>query len=398
MSFDLYRARRETPGCKRVIHFNNAGAGLMPAPVITALQNHLSLEAEIGGYEAHEAERVRYAGTYLSIARLLNCASSEVALVENATRAWDMAFYGMRFEPGDRVLTHRASYVSNYLAMLQVSRLKGVTIEVIPSDGFGQLDVTELERRIDERVKLIALTHVPTNGGLVNPAKEVGAVAAANGIPYLLDACQSAGQLPLDVEAIGCDFLSATGRKFLRGPRGTGFLFVRTSALPLLEPPFIDLHAATWTSKNDYSLKPDAARFENWEGYVAGKIALGVAVDYALEWGVEITWPRIHGLAADLRNRLSILPGVTVHDVGNVKGAIVTFSHERASATEIKAGLAAREINVTTSPNEYARIDSEERDLPEIVRASVHYYNTDEEIERFCGAVMSIIGERGSTS
>jgi len=316
----------------------------------------------------------------------------KVALVENATRAWDMAFYGMRFKPGDKVLTHRASYVSNYLAMLQVARRTGVKIEVVPSDDFGQLDIDELERRIDDRVKLIALTHVPTNGGLVNPAIEVGDVAKANGIPYLLDACQSAGQLPLDVQAIACDFLSATGRKYLRGPRGTGFLYVRTASLSLLEPPFIDLHAATWTSRNEYSLKPDAARFESWEGYVAGKIALGVAVDYALEWGVENTWPRLQRLAADLRSGLSEMPGVAVHDAGRVKGAIVTFSHERVSAGDLKTRLAAQDINVSISPIEYARIDSEERGLPEIIRASVHYYNSDDEIDRFCAAVRSIIG------
>ncbi|MCH8277037.1 MAG: aminotransferase class V-fold PLP-dependent enzyme [Bacteroidetes bacterium] len=392
MPFDLNRARRDTPGCERVLHFNNAGASLMPTPVLTALQNHLSLEAEIGGYEAHASELNRYEATYHAIARLLNCESSEVALVENATRAWDMAFYGMRFKPGDKVLTHRASYVSNYLAMLHVARRTGVTIEVVPSDDFGQLDVDELERRIDDRVKLIALTHVPTNGGLVNPAIEVGDVAKANGIPYLLDACQSAGQLPLDVQAIGCDFLSATGRKYLRGPRGTGFLYVRTASLSLLEPPFIDLHAATWTSRNEYSLKPDAARFESWEGYVAGKIALGVAVDYALEWGVENTWPRLQRLAADLRSGLSEMPGVAVHDAGRVKGAIVTFSHERVSAGDLKTRLAAQDINVSISPIEYARIDSEERGLPEIIRASVHYYNSDDEIDRFCAAVRSIIG------
>ena len=392
MPFDLDRARRDTPGCERVLHFNNAGASLMPSPVLTALQNHLSLEAEIGGYEAHASERNRYEATYHAIARLLNCQSSEVALVENATRAWDMAFYGLRFKPGDKVLTHRASYVSNYLAMLHVSRRTGIKIDVVPSDDFGQLDVDELERRIDDRVKLIALTQVPTNGGLVNPAIEVGDVAKANGIPYLLDACQSAGQLPLDVEAIGCDFLSATGRKYLRGPRGTGFLYVRTASLSLLEPPFIDLHAATWTSRNEYSLKPDAARFESWEGYVAGKIALGVAVDYALKWGVETTWPRLQRLAADLRSGLSEMPGIAVHDAGRVKGAIVTFSHERVSAGDLKTRLAEQDINVSISPNEYARIDSEERGLPEIIRASVHYYNSDEEIDRFCGAVRSILG------
>ena len=392
MPIDVERARKETPGCRNVLHFNNAGASLMPQPVIDALQEHLELEAEKGGYEAFEAARSRYDSTYVSLARLLNCDSSEIALVENATRAWDMAFYGMPFRAGDRILTAMATYASNYLAMLQVSRRTGAVVEVIPDDEFGQVSVERLRERMDDDVRLIALTHVPTNGGLVNPAAEVGRVARAAGVPFLLDACQSVGQLPLDVAAIGCDFLSGTGRKFLRGPRGTGFLYVRKGALDLLEPPFIDLHAATWTGPGSYELQPGAKRFENWEGFVAGKIALGVAVEYALGWGVDQIWERVQRLGALLRETLDEIPGVTVHDAGRVKGGIVTFSHERVDAEAIKAWLSALDINVTTSSREYALLDTDARNLPRIVRASVHYYNTQEEIGRFGFAVRSMVG------
>ena len=392
MKIDLARARDETPGCRNVLHFNNAGAGLMPAPVIEALKGHLDLEAELGGYEAHLSSDSLYRSTYVSLARLLNCDGSEIALCENATRAWDMAFYGLRFETGDRILTAFATYASNYLAMLQVARKTGAVIDVVPNDEYGQVSLAELRNRLDKGVKLIALTHVPTNGGLVNPAEEVGAIAREAGVPYLLDACQSAGQLPLDVEKIDCDFLSATGRKYLRGPRGTGFLYVRKSSLGLLEPPFIDLHAATWTEPDAYELKPDSRRFENWEGYVAGKIALGVAVEYALRWGVENTWRRIKDLAASLRRELDDIPGITVHDAGRVKGGIVTFAHQTIDADRIRSWLSTLNINVWTSTREYALLDAEVRKLPKLVRASVHYYNSEEEIGRLAFAVRSIVG------
>src|SRR3954447_16108555 len=264
---DLARARAETPGCAHVVHFNNAGAALMPEPVVEAVVGHLRLEARMGGYEAAFAEAHRIEGPYGAIPALIGCARDEVAIVENATRAWDMAFYSLPFRAGDRILTATAEYESNYLAYLQVCRRTGAVIEVVPDDEHGQISIAALEEMLDERVRLISITHVPTNGGLVNPAERVGAVARRAGIPFLLDACQSLAQMPLDVEQIGCDMLSATGRKFLRGPRGTGLLYVRRSLAETLEPPFVDLRAAEWLDRERYRLAPGARRFENWESF-----------------------------------------------------------------------------------------------------------------------------------
>ena len=380
---DWQRARRDTPACENLIHFNNAGAALPPQPVLEAVIDHLQLEASIGGYEAAERASDKIQDTYHALAALLNCETSEIAIIENATRAWDMAFYGMRFKAGDRILTAQAEYVSNYIAYLQVAQKTGALIEVIPNDQHGQLDVRALERAIDDRVKLISITHVPTQGGLVNPAAEVGRVARAAGIPYILDACQAVGQLPVDVETIGCDVLSGTGRKFLRGPRGTGFLYVRKSFLKQLEPPMLDLHAASWTSRDTYTIRPDARRFENWETYYAGKIGLGVAVRYALEFGLDAIWGRVQFLAESLRSGLASIPGVTVQDLGLARCGIVTFTVQGRSAQEVRLELQRQGINVSVSLQEYARLDLEVRGLPALVRASVHYYNTEAEVARF---------------
>jgi cysteine desulfurase/selenocysteine lyase len=391
MAFDLQRARQDTPGCEHVLHFNNAGSSLMPQRVLDATIGHLQLEAQIGGYEAAEQADEAIEHVYDAAARLINCSREEIAVIENATRAWDMAFYALPFRPGERILTAMAEYASNYIAFLQVTQKTGAVVEVIPNDAHGQISLEALRKAIDERVKLIAITHVPTNGGLVNPAIEVGKIAREHGILYLLDACQSVGQMPIDVEQISCDLLSATGRKYLRGPRGTGFLYVRKSVLERLEPPFLDLHAAEWVSKESYVMSPDARRFETWESNFAGKIGLGVAIDYAQEWGMDTVWRRIKSLAYMLRTRLSPLPGIIVRDRGVTQCGIVTFSVEDKNPDEIKLALGKQHINVSVTRRGSTLLDMDARELQSMVRASVHYYNSDDEVERFCRAVETLL-------
>jgi len=392
MSIDLAKARAETPATARLLHFNNAGAGLMPAPVLEAVLKHLQLESEIGGYEAAALAQPRLDRVYESVATLLGCHRDEVALVENATVAWQLAFHSLQLGAGDRILTGEAEYASNYISFLQVARSRSVEVAVVPSDQDGSLSVEALERMIDPKVKLIAITHVPTNGGLVNPAAAVGRVAREAGVPYLLDACQSVGQMPVDVAELGCDMLSATGRKYLRGPRATGFLWVRRAFLEQMEPPFLDLHAATWVARDRYELRPDARRFENWETYYAGKIALGVAVDYALAWGLPAIRERVYMLAGQLRERLAARPGVTLRDKGAERCGIVTFTVEGCAAALVKQVLRSEAINVSVSSYAGTRLDMEDRKLPGVVRASLHYYNSEEEIERFCAALEPLLG------
>jgi selenocysteine lyase/cysteine desulfurase len=390
VTIDLARARRDTPGAAEFLHFNNAGAALMPTPVLEAQVRHLQQEAAMGGYEAADAADGRREAVYDSIARLINGERDEIALVENATVAWDLAFYSIPFRPGDRILTARAEYASNYIAFLQAARRTGAVIDVVPSDDSGALDVGALERMIDGRVRLIAITHVPTNGGLVNPAAEVGRIARRHGILYLLDACQSVGQMTIDVAAIGCDMLSATGRKYLRGPRGCGFLYVRRAVLERLEPPFIDLQAATWVAPDRYELRPDARRFENWENNVAAQLGLGAAVDYALGWGLAAIEARVVALAEDLRARLGAIPGVTVTDIGRRRCGIVTFTVADREADDIVAALHQRKINTVTSSPRSTLLDATARRLPTVVRASVHYYNSEDEVARFAGAIAEL--------
>ncbi|MET4114813.1 cysteine desulfurase/selenocysteine lyase [Bradyrhizobium sp. JR4.1] len=379
---NIERIRADTPATSRLAYLHNAGAALMPVAVVEAMKQHIDLECEIGGYAAADRESRRLDSVYSSVARLLNAAPDEIALMENATVAWQMAFYALPFSKGDWILTAEAEYAANYVAFLQVAKRTGAAIDIVPSDANGELDVDALERMIDERVKLIAITWVPTNGGLVNPAAAVGKIARAHGIPYLLDACQAVGQMVVDVEAIGCDMLSATGRKFLRGPRGTGFLYVRRAMLQRLEPPMIDHYAAPWVSRDAYRLRDDARRFETWENNYAARLGLGAAVDYALDIGIGPIEQRCRMLADRLRGSLASIRGIRIRDLGRTPGAIVSFTVDGYEAEAVVSGAAAASITIGASDPSSTRIDAEIRSLPPVVRASPHYYNTEAEIDR----------------
>lgn len=386
MTLDLARLRADTPACARVIHFNNAGSALMPDPVFDVLTRYLAAERQMGGYEAEAAEAALLARFYSGFALLLGCDPSEIAFMESATRAWDQVFYGIDWLPGDEVIIHQSDYGSNTLSLRQMQARRGIVVRLCPSDPTGQIDVAALAAMIGGRTRLVSLSHVPTQGGLVNPAAEVGRVTRAAGVLYLLDACQSLGQVPVNVADIGCDFLSGTGRKFLRGPRGTGVLYVGAHALDRLDPPFIDGHSAR-IAGDGFAWEPGARRFEAFEQNFAGKAALGRAVDYLLELTVDAVTGRIASLAADLRAALAGVPGVEVRDLGLRKGGIVTFTKVGEPARDLIGRLAGAGINCSLSHAHWAPIDFAARGLPDMVRASVHAYNSEREVARLVEVV-----------
>ncbi len=395
MSIDVAAARAATPGCHDRIHFNNAGSALPTETVLHTQIEYLQLEARIGGYEAHAHEQARIDAIRPSIARLIGADPSgdEIALAVNNTAAFDLFLYSWAVspdhapQPGDRILTTETEYGANVVAYLQIANRTGAVVEVVPSNGYGEIDLDALDasiRRADAGpVKLIAINHIPTNGGLINPAAEVGAIAREHGITYLLDACQSTGQLSIDVDAIGCDALTSTGRKFLRGPRGTGFLYVRSTMLSSLDPIMLDHSAADWVEPDRYEVLPTAGRFEQWERNYASLLGLGQAVEEALDHGLDAIADRVQGLGERLRGRLiDEVEGATVHDLGRNRCGIVTFSLEGADLSTVKAELQHAGINVSIVPPASALIDTRKRKLPPMLRASVHYYNTDDEIDR----------------
>lgn len=396
---DLAQLRADTPGVKDVIHLNNAGASLLPQIVLDTVVRHLQHEAHLGGYEAAGAAAERLECVYESVARLLNSGPDEIAVIENATRAWDMAFYSLPLSAGDIVLTSVTEYAGNFIPYLQLQQRRGIRIEVIPNDEQGQVSVDALRRRLsDPRVKLISLPAIATNGGPVQPVDAIGAAAREAGVWFLLDACQAAGHMPLDVRQIGCHMLTATSQKYLRGPRGVGFLYIDRALCEQLEPVFLDLHAAALRTSDQFEIRADARRFENWECNVAAKLGMGAAIDYALALGVPCIWDRIQMLAGSLREQLADIDGVTVQDIGAVKSGIVTLTLDHCEPSLIKQRLAEEttRINVSVSTFQSTMLDMRARGLRDVLRASVHAYKSDEEIAAFVQAVKVISTRRSN--
>jgi selenocysteine lyase/cysteine desulfurase len=392
MRMDIDALRAQTPGCAGRIHLNNAGAALLAQPTLDAMTAHLRWEAEIGGYEAAAGAQDAIAATYDAIAGLVGGRAEEVALFDNATHAWNAAFYSVPLRPGDQILTGRAEYGSNVLAYWQAARRAGAEVVVVRNDEHGQLDVAELDRLAGPRTALIGVSHVPTSGGLVQPAAEIGRIARGCGALFLLDATQSAGQFPVSADAIGCDMLTGTGRKFLRGPRGTGFLWVRAAALDRLDPFVAEIGSAAWDGRQGFTWAPGAARFATWEHSYANVLGLGAAVRQALDLGLEAIGQRTAALGARLRSQLAGLPGVTVHDLGQTRCAIVTAKIAGLPAEQAARALARAGVNVSTTVPEHNPLDTQDRGVHPLIRFSPHYYNTEDEIDRTTGLVAGLAG------
>lgn len=390
-SIDTEKVRADTPGCRNVIHFGNAGSSLPTSATLEAHIGYLELEGAIGGYEAMAAAIENLDTFYTASARLLNCAPDEVALQSGASEAWWRAFFAADLAPGDRVLVGTTEFQSAAFGLMQ-ARERGVIVDMIPDDEEGQVDLAALESMVDDSVKLVALTQIAMSNGLINPAAAVGEIVKSSRALYLLDACQAAGQMPLDVEELQCDFLTATGRKWLRGPRGTGLLYVRNTILPdLADPIFVDGRSATWNATNTYELASGSTRFEFGEANHAGKVGLGVAITYALDLGLDAIRDRVRTLADRLRAQLADVSGVTVTDRGPDQCGIVSFVTNSLSPADLAGALRSEGINVSAPTASNSRWMFESVGVDSIVRASPHYYNTEEEVDRVVDAIHALV-------
>ena len=395
-SVELTPWRADTPGCAHRNHLNNAGASLMPKPVIDAIDDHIRLESEIGGYEAEAAQQDAISAVYDEIGAVVGAPARNMAVVANATAGFVQSMSAFDLKRGDVIVTSRCDYVSYQITFLSLAKRVGIEIRHAPDLPEGGIDagaVRAMLRR--ERVRLVHLSWVPTNSGLVQDVAAVGAVCAEQGVPYVVDACQAVGQIPIDVAAVRCDYLSVTARKFLRGPRGIGFMYVSDAALARGDHPlFVDMRGARWADVDRYTLVENAQRFEDWEFPQALVLGLGAAARYARGVGIGVGGRRAASLAATLRREVAAIDGVRVLDRGREQCAIVTLDVRGWEAGDLVDELARRRINTTASLRWYGLIDFTSKGTTSALRISPHYYNTEEEIASVVGNLREIISRR----
>ena len=389
-TLNIERIRSETPGCSQKIHFNNAGSSLSPQSVIDAVISHLTQEQEVGGYEAAEDARYLLNNFYVEFAELLNCEESEIAFIENSTRAWELAVHSIKWAYGDQIITAENEYGSNYLGLLHVAKQKSLELITVPCDEFGVVSLSQLEKSVTSKTKLIALTHIASQRGDIQPASDVGAIAKKNDVLFLLDACQSVGQINLDTKELNCDFLCGSGRKYLRGPRGTGFLFVSNKIFQSLEPIFLDLHSASWRDSNSYEFVKSAQMFECYERNVAAMIGLSTAVQYLSKLGINAIEERTSHLSLSLIEGLSKLKDIKILEKSHHRSSIITFTKDNIDAKVLRDELQKRNINVSVCKQQNSQLDLGMELTGDVTRVSLHYYNTQQEISRFLQALEEI--------
>jgi cysteine desulfurase/selenocysteine lyase len=388
---EIQKFRSDTRGTTEWTHFNNAGASLPPDEVVETVIHYLNEEATQGGYEMEHQYREQLENVYQLIARLIHAEKDEVAIVENASMAWGLAFNGIEFQKGEVIITSEMEYVTNLLGFINAEQTHGIQIKVIPMDEEGNFSLQALEDAITTQTRLIAITHIASTAGTVLPVVEIGKIARKHNILYLVDACQTVGQIPINVKEIGCDILSATGRKYLRAPRGTGFLYVRKEIQDTLKILFMDGHTAQLINENTFKIRKDARRFELFEKNRALTLGLGRAIEYALDIEVGRIWQRVQFLAGVMRRQLGGIDGITVHDNGKQKSGIITFSVSGVGSSHVKSELAEKKIHVSVGLAKSTLIYMNRNSLSTVVRASIHYYNTEEEINKICEALESIV-------
>jgi len=355
----------------RTVFFDNCGASPNRPGTLAVVRAHLAREADIGGYAAESEAHLRLESVYDAIESLIRAERGTVALTPSATQAWLQAFHGQDWQAGEEVLTHQSEYRANVIALEDAKRRYGIRVTLVPSFESGAIDLAALEAMISSRTKLIALTWLPSNDGLINPAEQVGAIARAHGVPYLLDACQAVGQMPVDVHRLDCTYLCATGRKFLRAPRGTGFLYVKRSAQDRHRPPFIDHQAQAH--------RGSARRFELYERSIALQLGLGDAARAAND--LDTGFAHISRLASRARSEINHLPGWRVLDRGELQSGIVTFMSNHHAPDIVKAALRDAGIASSVSGQAFAPYDPV---MPHSYnRIGLHTFNTDTELDRF---------------
>lgn len=390
MDFSINQIRQNTPGCLDKIFINSAGSSLMSKEVVQISKDYMDMEADIGGYDVMANHYEDFNLFYLEASKLINANPRNMAFAISATDAYSKVLYSFKWTEKDVILTTKDDYVSNIISFIHINRRFGSQIKFVDCLDSGDLDYEDLARKLEQyKPTIFALTHIPTSAGTIHDAEKAGEICANFDTYYLLDACQSIGQLDVDVRKIKCDFLTVTGRKFLKAPRGTGFLYVANHILDTdMGPLCIDLAGSTWDSETSFKFGSEAKRFEFWEKNYSNFLGLTQAIREINEIGIEKIAAYNKMLSGYFRNELEQVDGLKIYDHGSLKGNIITWKIPGLKQSEISKLFHERRVIFSFSSNTSALYDLNKKGEEWLVRFSPHFFNTTEEADQV-GEILS---------
>ena len=384
---DVARLREQIPVCQKMVYMNTGWSGPSPIPVVRAIKERLDYEMEYGPIspEVYESGREIQARTREAVAGLLNASPQEICLTENTTEGINIVINGLPWRDGDEIITcnleHSSVLVPSYFQESRhgvVVRVLSIATDEPPDDILGKIGAA-----LTERTRMVFLSHIQYSCGLRMPVKEIRKLTKDRGVLLLLDGAQAAGQIPLDMRDIDCDFYSIPGQKWLLGSDGVGALYMREDMIPQVEP----IQVAGWAvlSHNDpYQFEPNTSsidKFLRTSASTSLRAGMLETIGFIQEIGVDEIEVRNLGLAASMKDALREVPGVKVLSPmeGRNASGLVSFIIDGVEPKEAVSRL-WEQHRIVVRPVTY----------PPCIRVSLHFFNTEEEVNKVVEAVQRL--------
>lgn len=385
---DVERVRSDTQVAQEVIYFNNARVSPYPRPAARAIRDFVEVEAT-GGWAELDATEI-HRDTRAALARLLNSTEDNTILTTSATHAFNLIVNGLDWGPDQNVVMSDLAYRSIAIALLHLEARLGVQLRVAPSDEL-LIDPETLLALVDDKTRLVVVPQLATFSGVIQPVTRLAELLAETGALFAVNGTQALGQIPVDVQAIGSDFFFATSRKWLRGPRGLGVLNVKPGLIPRLLPTTVGHTAALWTGPGEYEIVASPDRFHAGDHPFALMKGLSASADYAMGVGVESIFERNLELGSYAREALRSA-GIKIHDDVHGQTGNIPLQVGERDPDDVVDHLRAHGVAACVIYEENNLLALRRMGARSLVRLSISYFNTKEEIDRVSALLEEIKG------
>lgn len=377
------------------MYFNNAGAGLMSKGTYETLTNHMEIEMNVGAYKAAAIKSDAVNNFYLLAAKLLNAGSKdEIAFIDSASRGWNLIIYGLDIKESDVIVTLSSEYGTNLLTIYDIAKRTHCGIKVIQCDNEGNFSLDDVDQALQSGGTILAVSHVAAQGSIVNPVVELGILAQKYDAIYIVDGCQAVGQIKVDVQQINCCAYVTAGRKWLRGPRGTGILYVRRNAP--IRTPQIDLASADLVFDElgtvvDVKVRDDAKQFELWEKSTSSLLGLANAIQEYMDYGIDTAEQEICAKANYIRSFVVSNQHLALVGSENSSTGVVGFYIKDPKQEKKVKELIEKENFIISYVCDWdCPTFFPQNGVQYIFRISPHYYTSNDDIQAICNLIQRL--------